>query len=322
MAISSDLRPKPITTAVIPVAGGQAAFLPATKVLPRELLPIVDTPLVQLAVDEARAAGVTRFIFVERSGDSVLRRHFAPDPHAERRFSDVSADAAARARAAGIEDGAALFVQQDAGPGLGRAIASAAPHLDNEPFAVILPDDVIAAETPVLAQMTARYETLGGAMIAGIEVPRAEIARYGIMKIADTGGDVVQVTGLEEKPAGATMRSNFAIAGRYILPPQIFSALENTAADDRGAVQLTDAIALLIGALAVNGIRFSGERFDCGEPAGLIRANIHFALQRPDLRLEVLAQLRRSFERADRDAEKEARKPYFRGRRDEGDRRR
>ncbi len=301
-----------IKTVVIPVAGGQAAFLPATKVVPREMLPIVDAPIVQYAIDEARAAGVERFVFVERSGETTLKKHLTPDPQAERRFGDFGEAAARKARAAALPEGAAVFVAQDRGPGLGRAIAAAEPHVGDRPFAVILPDDVISAETPVLKQMIARYPRFGGAMIAGIEVTRSEVARYGIMRIDDDGGDVIPVSAVAEKPLDSATRSNFSITGRYILPPQIFGALATADVDAAGPLQLTDAIGLLIGALPVHGARYEGERLDCGTPAGLVRANIHFALKRPEMRAEILAHLRRTLERADREAERESRRAQIR----------
>lgn len=296
--------PTVVRTAIVPVAGGQAAFLPASKIVPREMLPIVDKPIVQYAIEEARAAGIERFVFVERSGETTLRRHLARDELSERRFDDR--EDADRFRSAALPDGAALFVPQDGGPGLGRAVAAAEPHIGDEPFAVILPDDVILADPPVLAQMTRLYPRFGGAMIAGIEVTRREVARYGIMNIDDTGGDVVAVTGLEEKPDSNLMRSNFAVTGRYILPPQIFNALRAAEPDARGALQLTDAIAALVGGLPIHGVRYQGERYDCGAPEGLVRANIAVALRRPEMRAEILSQLRRSLDRADRETERAA----------------
>ncbi len=287
-----------VKKAVFPVAGAQIAFLPATKGISKDLLPIVDTPLVQYAVEEAIAAGIEEFIFIERPGDTLIRRHFEPDPELEdrleRRFGPKVADAV---RAVALPEGSTHYIEQGETRGLGHAIACARDLIGDAPFAVILPDDMIISDTPVMKQMVDRYENHDGAMIAGIEVIRSAVARYGIMRIEDTGGAVVSVKGLVEKPDSDRMGSNFAVVGRYILPPEIFPAIEATPPDSQGAVQLTDAIARLLGQTPTWGVRFEGERFDCGSPQGVVRATIATALRRPDLSRETMNYIRRVLDR-------------------------
>ena len=287
-----------IKTCVFPIAGRKGAFQPATKSMPRELLPIIDRPMILLAVEEARAAGCERFIFVERPGAFQIRRYFERDPALERDLAKIFGEQMASMVAdVALPDGAAIFIEQPERRGLGHAIACARHEVGDEPFAVLLPDDLVFADTPVLAQMARRYPRYEGAMLAGIEVKRTEVARYGIMRIDDTGGNVVSVKGLEEKPDTDVSTSNFAITGRYILPPEIFDAIEATQYDKSGVLQLTDAVAKLIGKLPVWGVRFEGERFDCGGLSGYVRATIAQALSRPELRDETLAYLRRMMDR-------------------------
>lgn len=287
-----------IKTCVFPIAGRKGAFQPATKSMPRELLPIIDRPMILLAVEEARAAGCERFIFVERPGAFQIRRYFQRDETLERDLEKIFGQGMAQSvRDATLPEDAMIFVEQPERRGLGHAIACAHEHVGDEPFAVLLPDDLVFAETPVLAQMTRQYARYEGAMLAGIEVKRTEVARYGIMRIDDTGGDVVSVAGLEEKPDTDLATSNFAITGRYILPPEIFEAIEATPYDGGGALQLTDAVARLVGKTSVWGFRYEGERFDCGGLSGYVRATIAQALARPALRDETLVYMRRMLDR-------------------------
>lgn len=287
----------PVTTAVFPVAGERSPLQPAARATPRELLPVLDTPLIQLAVDEARAAGCTRFVFVTRPGATHLQRYFAADPEfeatLEAHYGPAVADASRRASLAPEE---AVFVEQPERRGLGDAIACARDAVGEQPFAVILPDDVILAQPTASEQMIASWRRQGGAgaLIAGIEVTRLQVSRYGVMRIDDTGGDLVDVTGVEEKPDGDHTASNFAIAGRYLLPPSIFEAIAATAPDAGGAIQLSDALQKLIGVEPVRALRFRGERFDCGRLAGLVRAQAAYALQRADLRDDAAAYMRRA----------------------------
>lgn len=287
-----------VRTCVFPIAGRKAAFQPATKTLPRELLPILDRPMILYAVEEAQRAGCERFIFVQRPGAFQIEKYFRRDEALERELETAfGADLAQTVRDVALPDGAAHFVEQTEGRGLGHAIGCVRDLIDGEPFAVLLPDDLVLAETPALAQMTAHRARYDGVFIAGIEVARTQVARYGIMKIEDTGGDVVAVTGLEEKPDGDEASSNFAITGRYLLPPEIFDAIDATPTDSSGALQLTDAIARLIDQTPVWGVRFEGERFDCGAVDGLIRATVATAMERPELRDQTLVYLRRILDR-------------------------
>ena len=291
-----------IKTAVFPVAGDRSPLQPATRVIPRELLPVLDKPLIQLAVEEARAAGCERFVFVTRPGAEHLQQYFSSDPVYEATLEErYGPEIAEASRGAALSDEEAVFVEQPERSGLGGAVGCARDAVGNQPFAVLLPDDVILAAPPALAQMAGRWSRTGPetVMIAGIEVTRLQVSRYGVMRIDDTGGDVVDVVGLEEKPDSDSMASNFAVTGRYILPPEIFEAIAATPADGAGAIQLTDAIARLIGAAPVRALRFRGERFDCGRLAGLVRAQVAFALHRPDLQDDAAAYMRRALQRLD-----------------------
>lgn len=282
----------PIKTAVFPVAGSGSGFQAATKSQPKEMLSVLDKPLIQYAVEEAAQAGCTRFVFIERPDQKLLERYF-----------DAKA-AIARVKP-GLEP-EILAVVQEQPLGLGHAILTAREEIgENAPFAVLLPDDLIDADPPALAQMARVYPRLGGALLAGIEVTRKQLARYGVMSIVDTGGDVVRVLALEEKPDSDATISNFSITGRYILPPEIFDALERTAPDGRGALQLTDAIARLIGGTPVHGQRYQGERFDCGDVSGYVRATIAMAARRPELRDDVVTYIRRTLDRIERETRRD-----------------
>ncbi len=287
----------PIETAVFPVAGDRSPLQPATRATPRELLPVLDKPLIQLAVDEARAAGCTRFVFITRPDATHLQRYFAPDPEFEAMLeARYGPEVAAASRSATLSEDEAVFVEQPARGGLGEAVACARDAVGDKPFAVLLPDDVVLAAPTALEQMTASWRRAGaeGALLAGIEVTRVQVSRYGVMRIEDTGGDLVDVVGVEEKPDGDATASNFAVTGRYLLPPSVFDALAATPPDASGAVQLTDAIQRLIGAEPVRALRFRGERFDCGRLGGLVRAQVAFALERAELKDDAVAYMRRA----------------------------
>lgn len=290
-----------IRKAVFPVAGFGGAFQPATKVVSKEMLPILDKPLIQYAVEEAAAAGCETFIFVERPEQGLLSRHFRRDAALESRLEEMGRpEAAAAARDAALPDGSIVSIIQERPLGLGHAVLCAREAVGDEPFAVLLPDDVILGEPSVLEQMVAAYPAYGGALIAGIEVRRTQVASYGVMSIEDTGGDVVAVTALEEKPEADVTSSNFSVTGRYLLPPAIFAALEDTKPDAQGAVQLTDGIARLIGGAPVHGLRYRGERFDCGGVSGYVRATLAMAARRAGLGEETRAYMRRILERDER----------------------
>jgi UTP--glucose-1-phosphate uridylyltransferase len=283
-----------VTKAVFPVAGLGTRFLPATKSIPKEIMTLVDRPLIQYAIDEARAAGITEFIFVTSRGKSALEDYFDHAPELEAALREKNkADLLAALTASNMDSGAIAYVRQHRPLGLGHAVWCANRMIGDEPFAVILPDDVIAAEKPCLQQMTEAYAETGGCMVAAMEVPPAKTSSYGILDIGTDSGPLMKVNAMVEKPAPGTAPSNLAVIGRYILTPQVLCHLDRMQAGAGGEIQLTDAIAeeIRLGA-PVNGLRFTGERFDCGSKAGFLQATVAFGLARPDLRDEFSAYLR------------------------------
>lgn len=285
-----------VRTALIPAAGWGTRSLPASKAAPKEMLPVVDKPLIQYAVEEAFAAGIERVVLVVSPGKQALINHFQRNDALVRDLeAKGKTDVLVRLAASDLPDGHLLTVTQQEPLGLGHAVLCAAHVLDGEPFAVLLPDDLIMADTPVLRQMIQAYthHGRGGHMIAVQNVMPEDVDKYGII---DTGGPVddqatVAIRGLVEKPAPSEAPSTLAVIGRYILDPSIFLALERQAPGSGGEIQLTDAIARGIGDIAVNGFRFEGTRFDCGNPGGFIRANIAFGLQRADVAPAIRAMM-------------------------------
>jgi UTP--glucose-1-phosphate uridylyltransferase len=269
---------------VLPVAGLGTRFLPATKATAKEMLPVVDKPLIQYAVEEARAAGIEQFCMVTGRGKTALVEHFdkAFELEAtlrERGKLDVLADLEAMA----VHPGSIVTVRQQVPLGLGHAIWCARAFIGNDPFAILLPDDLVLADTPCLKQLAQVYEQTGGNVVAVTEVPCEQTSRYGILKIGHDDGRLVEVTGLVEKPLPAEAPSNLSIIGRYVLLPEV---IEHLAAIERGAggeVQLTDGMARMIGHTPFYGLRYEGRRFDCGDKVGFLEAQIAFALKRPDL---------------------------------------
>lgn len=279
--------PKPIRKAVFPVAGLGTRFLPATKAVPKEMLPVVDRPVIDYAVAEAAAAGVTHMIFVAAKGNSALQNHLARNAELEAVLKEKGKTAELERLAAIVPDGVHCTVEIQPAPlGLGHAVWCARHIVGDEPFAVLLPDDVVMADTGCLSQMIARYRAAGGNLLAVQDVPPDRTDRYGILDIGedeDCPGGLAEVRGLVEKPAPTDAPSTLSIIGRYILQPEIFAVLESGERGAGGEIQLTDAIAALIGRQPVHGFRFEGERFDCGDRQGWLAANVAFALQRPDL---------------------------------------
>jgi UTP--glucose-1-phosphate uridylyltransferase len=279
-----------VRKAVFPVAGLGTRFLPATKAIPKEVLPLVDRPLIQYAIDEARAAGIDEFIFVTARGKSALEDYFDRAPELERALKEKNkTDLLAAMEPTEVPSGGIAYVRQQEALGLGHAVWCARRLIGDEPFAVILPDDVIAAEKPCLAQMVEAHAKVGGAVVAAMEVPDESIDKYGVLDVANQEGSLVRMRGMVEKPKPDEAPSNLAVIGRYILPP---SVLDNLGAMKRGAggeIQLTDAIADEISAgRPVHGFRFAGRRYDCGSKAGYLQATVAYALMRPDLRDEFL----------------------------------
>jgi UTP--glucose-1-phosphate uridylyltransferase len=282
-----------VTTAVFPVAGMGTRFLPATKSIPKEILTLVDRPLIQYAIDEARAAGITEFVFVTSRGKSALEDYFDCAPELESVLRQKNkTELLELLEATNMESGAIAYVRQHQALGLGHAVWCARHLIGDKPFAVILPDDVITGEEPCLKQMVEAYAETGGNMVAAMEVPADKASAYGILDVPSSVNRCLPVRGMVEKPARGSAPSNLAIIGRYILTPQIMRNLGGQQRGAGGEIQLTDAIAQEItNSGNVFGYRFQGERFDCGSKAGYLQATVAFALSRPDLRDELEAYL-------------------------------
>ena len=285
---------KKVTKAIFPVAGLGTRFLPATKSVPKEIMTLVDRPLVQYAIDEARAAGIKEFIFVTSRGKSALEDYFDHSPVLEQELRKKGKDDLLEVlKSTNMESGAIAYIRQHRALGLGHAVWCARRLIANEPFAVMLPDDVIAAETPCLQQMVEAYQETGGNMVAAMEVPPERASAYGVLDVQDDMGSIVSVKGMVEKPAADEAPSNLAVIGRYILGPSVLSNLNKMKSGAGGEIQLTDAIAQDIGSdNGVYGYRFRGQRFDCGSKAGFLQATVAFALARNDLREDLSRYLK------------------------------
>lgn len=279
-----------VTKAVFPVAGFGTRFLPATKSVPKEILPLVDRPLIQYAIDEARAAGITEFIFVTSRGKSALEDYFDCTPELETALREGGkTELLAILKGTDMVSGAVAYVRQQERLGLGHAVWCARRLIGDEPFAVILPDDVIDAETPCLQQMVEAYAETGGNMVATMEVPHESVSSYGILDVGGESSTTMSVRGMVEKPKAADAPSNFAVIGRYILTPNVLDNLQGQGTGAGGEVQLTDAIAAEITARNdVHAFRFKGRRFDCGSKTGYLQATVAFGLAREELREEFL----------------------------------
>lgn len=284
---------KRVTKAVFPVAGMGTRFLPATKSIPKEILTLVDRPLIQYAIDEARAAGITDFIFVTARGKYALEDYFDRAPELESALRRAGKDQLLETlRTTNMESGAIAYIRQHRALGLGHAVWCARRLIGDEPFAVMLPDDVIAAEKPCLQQMVEAYAETGGCMVAALEVPPERASAYGILDIGAQKGPLVRAKGMVEKPRLGEAPSNLAVIGRYILTPDVLCNLSRIKPSSGDELQLTDAIAMEIEAgRPVHGLHFEGERFDCGSKAGFLQATVAFALARDDLREEFSAFL-------------------------------
>jgi len=282
-----------VRKAVLPAAGLGTRFLPATKAQPKEMLPVVDKPLIQYAVEEARAAGIEQFCLVTGRGKTAIVEHFdvALELEAALRERD-KADALAVLKAIQIEPGSMVTVRQQIPLGLGHAIWCARTFVGEDPFAILLPDDLILSDTPCLAQLASAYQETGGNVVAVTEVPREQTHRYGILQVGRDAGRLVEVTGLVEKPAPDVAPSNLSIIGRYVLMPEVIGHLARMDRGAGGEVQLTDAMAKLIGVQPFHGVRYEGRRFDCGDKIGFLEAQVAFALKRPDLAPAVRAFLK------------------------------
>ena len=284
---------KKVTKAIFPVAGLGTRFLPATKSVPKEIMTLVDRPLIQYAIDEAREAGIKEFIFVTSRGKGALEDYFDHAPVLEQELRKKNkTELLALLKSTNMESGAIAYIRQHRALGLGHAVWCARRLIANEPFAVILPDDVIEAETPCLKQMVEAYEETGGNMVAAMEVSPEETSSYGVLDIKEDMGSMVSVKGMVEKPPAGEAPSNLAVIGRYILSPNVLGNLNRLKSGSGGEIQLTDAIADEIEQEnPVYGFRFKGKRFDCGSKSGFLRATVAFALDRPELRDDLLGYL-------------------------------
>ncbi len=284
---------KPIKKAVFPVAGLGTRFLPATKAIPKELLPIVDRPLIQYAVDEAREAGIEQIIFVTGRGKTAIVEHF------DIAF-ELEATMAGRDKDLGVLDptratpGDIITVRQQVPMGLGHAIWCARAIVGDDPFAILLPDELMVAArgggTGCMKQMVDAYNEVGGNLISVLEVPQDEVSSYGVIAPGETVSDTLtEVTGLVEKPPVEKAPSNKIISGRYILQPEVMRVLEDQEKGAGGEIQLTDAMARMIGTQPFHAATFSGRRFDCGSKLGFVEATLALALEREDMGADVRA---------------------------------
>lgn len=282
-----------VTKAIFPVAGLGTRFLPATKSIPKEIMTLVDRPLIQYAIDEARAAGIKEFIFVTSRGKGALEDYFDHAPELESSLRKKKKKGLLDIlKNTNMDSGAIAYMRQHKPLGLGHAVWCARRLIANEPFAVILPDDVISAEKPCLQQMVEAHAETGGCVVAAMEVPQAKTSAYGILDVREDMGSVVSVKGMVEKPDPETAPSNLAVIGRYILTPQVLNNLNQIKKGAGGEIQLTDAIAQEIDAeRPVYGYRFRGQRFDCGSKAGYLQATVSFGLAREELRDELMDYL-------------------------------
>ncbi len=284
---------KTLRKAVLPVAGLGTRFLPATKAAAKEMLPVVDKPLIQYAVEEARAAGIEQFCMITGRGKIALVEHFDVAYELEATLKERGKERELAAlRAAQMPPGAIVTVRQQVPLGLGHAIWCARAFIGDDPFAILLPDDLVLSETPCLKQLADAYAETGGSVVAVTEVPREQTNRYGILEVGHDDGRMVEVTGLVEKPDPKDAPSNLSIIGRYVLTADVMVHLARMERGAGNEVQLTDAMARMIGHGPFHGLRYEGRRFDCGDKVGFLEAQIAFALKRPDIAPQVRAFLK------------------------------
>ncbi len=283
---------KPIRKAVFPVAGLGTRFLPATKAIPKELLPIVDRPLIQYAVDEAREAGIEQIIFVTGRGKTAIVEHFDV-------AYELEATMQARGKDMGVLNstratpGDIITVRQQVPLGLGHAIWCARAIVGDEPFAILLPDELMVGSPGCMSQMVEAYNEVGGNLISVLEVPRAEVSSYGVISPGKASGVLTEVLGLVEKPPVDEAPSNLIISGRYILQPEVMRTLEHQGKGAGEEIQLTDAMATMIGNQPFHAVTFAGKRYDCGSKVGFVEATLALAMEREDMGEEVRAMARR-----------------------------
>ena len=273
-----------VRKAVFPVGGMGTRFLPATKAMPKEMLPVVDKPLIQYAVEEAKAAGIEHFIFVTGRGKNTLEDHFDHAPELERTLRERGKVKEIEAVTAWMpKSGQVSYTRQQEPLGLGHAIWCARDLIENEPFAVILPDDLILSRTPVLKQLVAVHTEVGGNVVAVMDVPREHTSRYGILDVERDDGRLARAKGLVEKPDPERAPSTLSITGRYILHPEVFEHLGRMQRGAGNEIQLTDALRHMLRSRPIYGFKFDGTRYDAGDKLGFLKATVEFALRRHDL---------------------------------------
>jgi UTP--glucose-1-phosphate uridylyltransferase len=275
---------KPVRKAVFPVGGLGTRFLPATKAMPKEMLPVVDKPLIQYAVEEAQAAGIEQIIFVTGRGKTSIEDHFdfsyeLQDTLLKR--GKLEAHSVVTSMMAG--PGSVAYVRQQEPAGLGHAVWAARHLVGDEPFAILLADDLVMSKTPCIGQLIDVYNETGGNAVAVMDVPKNHTDRYGILDVSADDGRLATVKGLVEKPKPSEAPSTLSVIGRYVLLPEIFNILEDQGSGASGEIQLTDAMAKMLGDAPFHGLRFEGQRFDCGDKIGFLDATLAFALARDDL---------------------------------------
>jgi UTP--glucose-1-phosphate uridylyltransferase len=295
-AIHSTGDTMKVKKAVFPVAGLGTRFLPATKAMPKEMLPVVDKPLIQYAVEEALASGIEHLIFVTGSGKSALENHFDRSFQLEETLRQrQKLEILKEIESLVPKSGTIIYTRQSEPLGLGHAIWCARDIVGDEPFAVLLADDLIKSETPVLQQMINEFDRIRASTVAVIEVPKEETSRYGILDAEQTTEKTFRVNGMVEKPPADEAPSNMAVIGRYILTPRIFDILGEQEKGAGGEIQLTDAMSQLLKEQPIFGYRFKGTRFDCGDKAGFQMANLAFALEHPEIKDTLLPYLKKMF---------------------------
>ena len=286
-------KPQKVRKAVLPVAGMGTRFLPATKAVPKEMLPVVDKPVVQYAVEEAREAGIEQFVFVTGRGKNVIEDHFDHAYELEALLKERSKKSELDSLLEGLpKSGSVSFTRQQKPLGLGHAVWCARHFIGDEPFAVLLPDDLLVGKPGALKQMMQAYNDVGGgAIIAAEEKPAEDVKRYGVIAPGRINGNVVEVKGLVEKPSPAKAPSRLCIIGRYILPPEIFTELNRQEKGAGDEIQLTDSMARLIGKVPFHAVKTNCTRYDCGDKVGFLQANIAVGLSRPDIAPALRAML-------------------------------
>jgi UTP--glucose-1-phosphate uridylyltransferase len=275
---------KKVRKAVFPVGGLGTRFLPATKALPKEMLPVVDKPLIQYAVEEAAASGIEEFIFVTGRGKHAIEDHFDVSYELNQTLHERGRTELMESIRSWMPDpGQIAYIRQMEPLGLGHAVWCARNYVGDEPFAVLLADDLVMAERPCLSQLIDAYEQTRGNVVGVMDIPRDQTDRYGILDVMDDNGKLVSVKGLVEKPKPNEAPSTLSIIGRYVLLPDVFEYLGKGQTGAGGEIQLTDALAMMIGKAPFSGLRFDGTRYDCGDKVGFFEANLAFALARDDI---------------------------------------